>query len=106
MSIYTKILSLDTTYVSCFLLGVIFKEVVTFVSLGGLGADYPLSKCLFYMFLAFAALLLVFLPDALSIKEKVALIPQTLSMKETITLIQDELTEMKRRKSVGIDKIK
>lgn len=69
----------ETTYIACFLLGIISKEIVTFVTLGGLGDDYPLSKCLFYMFITTVALILLAVPEAVSTKEKIVKMEKKLS---------------------------
>lgn len=82
----------ETTYIACFLLGIIFKEIVTFVTLGGLGEDYPLSKCLFYMFIATVALILLAVPEAMSTKEKIVKMEKKLSEIESAINVPCEET--------------
>ena len=59
----------NTTYISIFLLGIIAKEIFTFIGEGGLNGNYPLCRCLFYMFLALLAFVLLWLPRANRVNE-------------------------------------
>jgi hypothetical protein len=54
-----------TSYCTCFLLGIITREIVTFVREGGLAGDYPLSKSLFVMIICLLGLLALWIPRLL-----------------------------------------
>lgn len=66
---------LNKTSLAFFLLGMIFKELISFTTYGGFSDDYPLSRCLFCMFFSVLALLLLFaIPEVNQIKNKVDII--------------------------------
>ncbi len=57
-----KIICYDTSYLICFLFGIMSREIYTFIKEGGLNGQFPLSKSLFYMFLCIVGFALLALP--------------------------------------------
>lgn len=57
--------------VTAFTLGILSKEVYTFISEGGLSGDYPLSKSLFVMILCMLTLAVLSIPRFLEMEKTV-----------------------------------
>lgn len=62
---------INTSNIFAFTVGVLVKEIYTFVSEGGLSGDYPLSKSLFVMVLCLIVLALLALPRFMEVENTV-----------------------------------